>query len=183
MTQIIPCWHCPLREGCELRAQMRRKVKGLHLRRASFDCERLAAELRPGRRILITRPDEMGGWVSGDHTPRIPIKATITAIGITGCTADYKFRCVVDPGETDDQYRWRQPMHHYQITRFLDEPDKQICACSYVIHENDEGRCADRGRVDEHRQPRQCVDALGPHAASLAAALGTSLCTDMDMPF
>lgn len=138
---IRPCVGCPLREGCDLRADFRRKVHGLGLRSATFNCSILEAELRPGRRIIVLQP--IAVYVGCDayegeqrDIVRVEVPATILS-----AKADV-FSCVVDREallkETEalnhaeeidkiDTFRFRKAMRVARIVRFLDEPDANLC--------------------------------------------------------
>lgn len=130
---IHPCRGCPLRDGCEQREVFRKKVGGLGLVSARFRCDRLAAEVRMGRRIVIQQP--IPGADNGDRyypTTYRDVKATISAVD-----PRYRFSCIVDPGQINadevsnpdklDRYRFRKRMSHQRIRAFLDEPDGVFC--------------------------------------------------------
>jgi hypothetical protein len=139
------------------------RVKGLGLTEVKFKCDRIAEALRPGRRIVIMRPTEE------DARRRVPAKATIIHTGAFELRK-LRFRCVVDPSETADKYRWRKPMNHNRIVRFLDEPDRKICGCGYIIHD---------GKADTGAKDITCRDALGEAGSALASRMGIGICDDL----
>lgn len=138
-VRLNPCFGCPLQEGCDLRPEWRKRVSGLGLRSATFDCPRLAKQLRPGRRIEIAVPFEK--WTDGHFDgPQLEIfKAPVSAT-ITYVCRSHHFVCTVDPHpDIADKYRFRRRLRHSRIKRFLEEPDARICpALSHVVRE---GRC------------------------------------------
>lgn len=171
MTHIVPCWRCPLRKGCAKREEVGARVKGLGLLKVEFECGRIADELRPGRRIVITRADRVKVRRGEYRYQKVEVSATI----IKGHTAlgELKFWSVVDPGLTEDQYRWRKPLPHHRIVRFLDEPDANICSCGFVIR----GGIVDQGnRAATHGQ---CYELLGKEAAKVVSRMGVKICNDI----
>lgn len=50
---LKPCTGCPLRDGCEQRDDFRKRVRGLGLRSATFNCDRLKAAIAPGIGVLL----------------------------------------------------------------------------------------------------------------------------------
>lgn len=142
---IKPCTGCPLRAGCEQRDEYRRRVAGLGLRSATFNCDHLKKAIAPGTRILVSHPIrvEVGGseWTGPEYDIiRKDLPATIT-----GSSCD-EFSCVVDrdallaaviaeEGEDADKvdtYRFRKTMKVRRIVRFLDEPRRSLCGCGKV---------------------------------------------------
>ena len=137
MTYIAPCHDCPLKQGCTQRDEFRRRTKGLNAASIKFRCDKLTAELRPGRRIELGAAVVGVGWGydgEEDGVIRRDVPATIT--GATGT----RFTCVIDPGhitenpdghseETRDisALRFRRYQRHSRIRRFLDEPDATLC--------------------------------------------------------
>jgi hypothetical protein len=133
-VRINPCFGCPLRVGCEQRAEFSKKVAGLGLRSATFNCARLSTAIAPGTRIVIASPvRSIGDYDSYDIT-RVETPATITS------SRGNEFACVVDreplleamrehgDEETDvDRVRFRKTMRHSRIVRFLDEPRRGFC--------------------------------------------------------
>jgi hypothetical protein len=138
-VRLTPCFRCPLREGCELRDDWRRKVAGLGLTSAAFDCPKLSAELRPGRRIEISVP-VVYNYLNeeGYSMGRKDVAATITYVDPKG-----RFTCTVDPGQIDEsmcpdgmdinKIRFRRKMRHIRIRRFLLGPDWPICEFSHRV--------------------------------------------------
>lgn len=127
-VRINPCFRCPLATGCEHRNELRRRVSGIGARSVNFPCDRLAAEVRPGRRIVISHPV---WYEDGGDYRRMNVPATITSI-----TTGYRFACIVDPieevmfmqdGKDANKYRFRRTMRHFRIVRFLEEPDEKFC--------------------------------------------------------
>ena len=139
-VRISPCYRCPLGEGCEQRAEFRRRVAGLGLRSAAFPCDRLAAELRPGRRVIIMQPvltEHPGSWEPETHVVKREVAATVTSV-----SGHYRFACTVDLGavgetefddDADPKKRFRRMQAHYRIVRFLDEPDGKVCRFGNVV--------------------------------------------------
>jgi len=151
-VRINPCFGCPLRVGCEQRADFAKRVRGLGLRSATFNCERLAAALTMGTRIEIAAPVRdyrYGG--SEDHgfeysITRFNVPATITTQNPTtfACTIDREpLKTAMEKcgdGETDvDRVRFRKTMRHSRIVRFLDEPKRTFCEFGNV--RKPEGGC------------------------------------------
>lgn len=161
MTYIAPCHDCPLKQGCEQRDEFRRRAKGMGAASIKFRCPRLAAELRPGRRVELASvivgitpgyyPDD------GDHAVRRDVPATIT--GALG----NKFTCVIDPGhisENPDDHRardvsalrFRRSQRYARIRRFLDEPDMPVCKNRRVMR---------NGGCDRHKdEPCYCKQPM-----------------------
>lgn len=136
-VRINPCFGCPLKEGCEQRGTFRKKVSGLGLRSATFNCKRLAAALEPGTRVLITHPIRDYG-ICQDYVEyvitHVEVPATISS------SRGHEFSCIIDRGaiaeaaedygdsEMDvDRVRFRKTMRHSKIVKFLDEPKRTFC--------------------------------------------------------
>lgn len=150
-VRINPCFGCPLRHGCERRAEFASRVRGLGLRSATFDCDRLAEALQPGTRIEIAAPIRSYAKFGDDYTiTRAHVPATITTNRRT------EFACVVDreplkaamhtcgDEETDvDRVRFRRTMRHSRIVRFLDEPKRTLCEFGNPCAPD--GKCDSRG--------------------------------------
>lgn len=147
-VRINPCFGCPLRFDCALRADFARRVHGLGLRSATFNCERLSKALAPGTRIVITAPTFGFAEYEGEiMTGRREVKATITS------SFGNRFACVVDQSEIDamaedgetaesanlDRIRFRKTMRHSRIVRFLDEPAWRVC--EYGNAKSPDGTC------------------------------------------
>lgn len=142
---LKPCTGCPLRAGCDQVETFRKRVSGLGLRSATFNCERLEKAIAPGTRVLVPHPikvDTGGGYGATEYDfLRIDLPATILS-------ADRdKFSCVIDrdallaaiedhggeDAETVDTYRFRKTMPARRIARFLDEPKRKICFCGKSV--------------------------------------------------
>jgi len=155
---LKPCTGCPLRNGCEQRDEFRKRVSGLGLRSATFNCERLAKAIQAGTRILVSHPIrvETGGSYEGPEY-RI-IRADFSAT-ITNSDRD-KFSCVIDrdalveaiddqggeDSEKVDTYRFRKKMLARRVVRFLDEPKRHICGCGNPVLPS--GECDKRSNED-----------------------------------
>lgn len=140
-VRINPCFGCPLRVGCDQRAEFSRRVRGLGLRSATFNCDRLAEALTMGTRIEISAPvrDYRLSPTSEDHgfeyeITRFLVPATITTKNPTtfACTIDREpLKAAMDKcgdRETNvDRVRFRKTMRHSRIVRFLDEPKRTFC--------------------------------------------------------
>ena len=136
-VRIKPCYSCPLSSGCELKAEFRKRVAGLGLRSATFNCPRLAERLAPGTRIVVTMPNiEPAEYGDAEVCcGRREVPATI--VTSNGCD----FSCVVDQeavatmvedGEVAEsadpnKIRFRKTMKHSRILQFLDEPKRVLC--------------------------------------------------------
>lgn len=136
---LKPCTGCPLRHGCEQREDFRRRVRGLGLRSATFNCEKLAGALQLGTRVVIRHPiaveyDTGYGSFGEYKIVHVEVPATITGNGRA------EFSCVVDRDallastrERDgddskiDIYRFRKTMPARRIVRFLNEPRRRLC--------------------------------------------------------
>jgi hypothetical protein len=142
---LKPCTGCPIREGCEQRDEFRRRVKGLGLRSATFNCERLKKALQPGTRVVISHPITVAS--GGDHYygPEFEIVREDLPATIVSADSD-EFSCVIDrdalvkaiegqEGEGADKvdtYRFRKTMKARRIVRFLNEPRRSLCDCGKV---------------------------------------------------
>lgn len=136
-VRINPCFGCPLKVGCTQRTEFSKRVSGLGLRSATFNCAKLDAALSPGTRIVVTMPvigqDEDGSYEY--NVGRHDVPATIVT------SAGNKFSCIVDAdavktmedlgylGENVDpnKIRFRKTMRHSRIKRFLSEPKRRLC--------------------------------------------------------
>lgn len=148
-----------MRKDCALRPVLAERARGIQgVGSITFLCEKLAHELRPGRRIVIMAPiygDCDGG--EGHYYEAVcdayEVKATITSVD------HFRFTSVVDPGDLQDDYckggvvkdvyrfRKRQPLQ--RIVRFLDEPDLPICEMGNVDR---------KGWHDAMEQPCECAE-------------------------
>jgi hypothetical protein len=158
-VHLKPCTGCPLRNGCEQRDEFRRRVAGLGLRSATFNCDRLKTAMAPGTRIIVSHPVkvEMGG--SYYEGPQFDVIRKDLPATITGSGRD-EFSCVIDrdallaaiaaeEGEDADKvdtYRFRKTMKARRIVRFLDEPPRPLCITCGNVRLPD-GRCDTRGDV------------------------------------
>ena len=145
-TYIKPCHGCPLRHDCELRDEWRQRLQGIGLRSATFNCPRLTAQLRVGRRVKINTVTGVHYDRYGEsHAKRQDVTATITGV------QDTKFSCVVDPDYISldpddhaedlrniDRIRFRKTAPHTRIKAFLDEPDLATCRLGQVQRD---GKC------------------------------------------
>lgn len=163
-VRINPCFGCPLRVGCDLRADYAKRVRGLDLRSATFNCEKLYVSLAAGTRIEIAAPvrDYRVTPTSDDHGFEFEITRFNVPATITGGKL-YQFTCVVDREplkaamekcgdfETDvDRVRFRKTMKHSRIVRFLDEPKRPRCDFGNPI--TPEGKCDVRDGVCDCKQ-------------------------------
>lgn len=167
---IKPCHGCTFRKECKLGEEYRSAIKGIKgLRSASFNCPRLAEELRPGRRIKVECtvgliPDERVYGYQDDYMVALDGVVTATITSSKGA----KFSWTIDPGELsmEDQgdlapddaqklniRRFRRPKHMRVIREFLDEPDSPISKCGNVIRDGacdlSQGHCC--GQIDPRR--------------------------------
>ncbi len=142
-VRINPCYGCPIREGCEQKAEYRRRVSGLGLRSATFRCERLKTRIKPGTRIVVSMPIFGPSKYSDQDVfcGRREVNATIHS------SDGMHFACVVDKSEIDDmedsgqiaesadrdRIRFRKTMRHSRIVRFLDEPPWRVCEFGAVV--------------------------------------------------
>ena len=150
---LKPCTGCPLREGCEQRNEFRRRVSGLGLRSATFNCAQLKAAITPGTRILVSHPISVetgGSYYDGPQFIREDLPATIISSHLD------EFSCVIDrdallkaiedqEGEGADKvdtYRFRKTMKARRIVKFLDEPHRAFCSCGRV--KSADGTCERR---------------------------------------
>lgn len=135
-VRINPCFGCPIKAGCSLRDDFRKRVSGLGLRSATFRCSRIEDALAPGTRISIEHPFRAAGDnFYGDYNiVRHEVPATISS------SSGHMFSCIVDRdvlvdllenyegSETDpDKVRFRKTMRHSRIVKFLDEPKRRLC--------------------------------------------------------
>lgn len=156
---LKPCTGCPLREGCEQRNDFRKRVSGLGLRSATFNCQRLKAALAPGTRIVVKHPIavEVDSYYGDTEIFYEDLPATITSSHVD------EFSCVIDrnallqaiedlEGEGADKvdtYRFRKTLKARRIIRFLDEPRRGFCSCGRV--KSADGSC-------ERRPTEECWD-------------------------
>lgn len=130
-VRINPCFGCPLRVGCDQRAVFAKRVHGIGLRSATFNCDRLSAAITPGTRIVLNVP------IMGEESiSRHLLPATITS------SKGNEFACVIDEAAIRDAYedyamdeavpytkaRFRKTMRHSRIVKFLDEPKREMCS-------------------------------------------------------
>ncbi len=150
-VRINPCFGCPLRKGCEQKQEFSKRVAGLGLRSATFDCSRLSEALSFGSRIVVKMPtfgpDEYEGTVFNGHRE---VNATIHS------SDGNRFACVVDKADIDlmvedevlaesadpAKIRHRKTMRHTRIVRFLDEPKWTKCESHGLVSPS--GDCAER---------------------------------------
>jgi hypothetical protein len=141
--RIAPCHGCPVGKGCERREELRAKVRGIGARSVTFRCDKLDAELRPGRRIMISTPrmwDRGNRHETDFRVEGVAVPATIVA------SHDGEFSCVIDRGHVHgglgadgepeppkDRYRFRRLMRASRIIRFLDEPNREVCKQGRVL--------------------------------------------------
>ena len=144
-VHIFPCNRCPLREGCEQKAEFAKRVAGIGARSVAFRCDKLANEIRTGRRIVIKQLQPVGfGRYEDDglRFKRVEVPATISS-----WRPNYSFGCVVDKGAVTvppdileivpyyepERFRFRKNQPHYRIVRFLDEPDRRTCIGGQIL--------------------------------------------------
>lgn len=142
-VRITPCYRCPLREGCELRDEFRARARTAQAAAIRFKCQKIAAAMKPGTRILIDQP-VAGDDCDDERGPQVyhaQMKATITA------SDGYRFACTVDEHELIDErkYRFRKMRPAYRIIRFLDEAPNQLCRCGNVVVD---GNCETLARAE-----------------------------------
>lgn len=152
-VRINPCFGCPLRSGCDQREDFAKRVRGLGLRSATFNCAKLTGALSVGTRIEIAAPiRDYGTSMDPGYEfaiTRVVLPATIHS------TDGSRFACVIDreamqaamdrhsDGETSvDAVRFRRTMRHSRIVRFLDEPRRKLCEFGNVI--TPDGKCDSR---------------------------------------
>lgn len=139
-VRLEPCHGCPLRAGCEQREQFRKRVAGLGLRSARFRCEKLAKEMRPGRRIVTLHPVEENHSHASDYEPDIRM-VQHEALATIYTTRNDRFSCIIDAGQfelAEDRFRFRKARRHTRIVRFLDEPDRPLCHQDHIMVD---GKC------------------------------------------
>ena len=63
-TRFKPCEHCPHRSGCEIKKDLRKRLRGIELKSADFDCEKRLSTLPRGQlvRCLGLEYVVMGPW-------------------------------------------------------------------------------------------------------------------------
>ncbi len=152
---LKPCHGCPVPKltddaACAAkRTEMRSKVSGLGLASAAFKCAVLANHFRVGRRITITTPILKHGrhWDDGYLVDWKEVKATVLAFD------GRRFQSVVDLADMESarsesveesdkeakDFIYRKPVFASRIVRFLDEPDRPLCAGGNVA--DDAGKC------------------------------------------
>lgn len=148
-TRIVPCYRCPLREGCQQRDIYRQKAAGIGAVSIRFKCPVLAARLAPGTRIKIPHPVGVLEYdcYAGEHEvfKKYDLPATIT-------TSDgYNFAAIIDVDQTDEdgqpvKNRFRRKMPAYRIAEFLDEPPRKFCELGNLLLpdgkcDNSDGEC------------------------------------------
>jgi len=84
-----PCRNCPHKDGCEIKAEKQRALRGLGLTLVNFKCDKRLSQLQPGQRIelvIMLSPDETAseaGMCDGPDGSRIlpgetrAVKATV----------------------------------------------------------------------------------------------------------
>lgn len=169
---LKPCTGCPLRNGCEQRDDFRKRVAGLGLRSATFNCDRLRKAITPGTRILVNHPIsvETSGYCGEPYTDVVRVEVPATIV-----TSDRdEFSCVIDRDallaaidehEADadkvDIYRFRKTMKARRIVKFLDEPRRAICPC---------GNPRLAGGACDRRPDRECYERQFDTPAKTRAA-------------
>lgn len=146
-VRLNPCFGCPLRSGCELRDEWRRKVSGLGLRSATFRCPKLSAEIRPGRRIEIEVPYVAEIWRHSEDEVRERMGRKSVRATITIAMDDGRFCCTVDPGQIDEdivpdgtdinRIRFRKPLRPQRIRCLLAGPDWPVCKTGARVKDGD----------------------------------------------
>jgi hypothetical protein len=145
MTHIAPCTRCPLRAGCGHRDELRKRVRGLGARSVRFNCDILRTEVRQGRRIVIRHP--VLEYDDRYHDERFAVVWIEVNATISSARPDSSFSAVIDRGlieeamggdpsewpegvtvEQVNDRRFRKTQSHIRIIRFLDEPDRKLCA-------------------------------------------------------
>jgi len=134
-----------MKNGCAQRDEFRERIAGLGLRSATFNCDILAKEIRPGRRIKTMQTVALDFEDYNDTTPvRRVVKATIIGGDVS------QFACVIDPGQISDdpddhadgvdlsRLRFRKSKSVSRITEFLDEPDLPVCDFGNIVRD---GKC------------------------------------------
>jgi hypothetical protein len=173
MTHIAPCARCPLREGCELREGFRKRAKGIDAVSIRFQCPCLGAEVRIGRRIVITAPSLSEYYCN--EIPGVIVRHVEVPATITVAYPDYSFSATVDRGALDvtemdecpegkepkEEHRFRRRQKHIRIVRFLDEPDRLFCASRSLLLPD--------GNCDQHPES-ECMCKLGNPAVTGASA-------------
>lgn len=139
---VKPCRGCPLREGCSLRKDFQFSASYINARIVTFDCELLAAELRPGRRIMIFQPAKIISREEDLHETYkirpVPTPATIIKV------RHLQFSAVIDrDAGVDAEFRYTKMRNNSRIARFLDEPDRALCRYSRPLID---GTCDAAGR-------------------------------------
>jgi len=56
-----PCRNCPHKDGCEIKAEKQRALRGLGLTLVNFKCDKRLSLLQPGQRIKLTLATEWQG--------------------------------------------------------------------------------------------------------------------------
>ncbi|MTW19416.1 hypothetical protein GJ689_24810 [Rhodoplanes serenus] len=163
-VRINPCFRCPLRQGCDLVADFRRRASLASAVSITFRCAKLGAEVRRGRRIVIRTP--VRSHVAGSpDDPEYRIAWREVSATICSAQPDYRFSCVVDLGQIGedglakgvdpDAVRYRKTQSHYRIVRFLDEPDAKFCDSGALLRD---GKCDTK---DRERMCKQLTEACG----------------------
>lgn len=165
---IKPCRGCPLRDGCEQKADFSKRVAGLGLRSVTFKCDLLAAEIRKGRRVVIHQPilGERGPW---DDPYDVKIGRKEVSATVTYVDGAYRFSAIVDPGQMTedeskdggdlDKYRFRKRMFHGRLVRFLDEPDASFCQSGQLLRD---GKCDMLGNECYCDQTAELLRTIAP---------------------
>lgn len=141
-----------------MRADWQKRVAGIGLRSAAFTCPRLGAEVRKGRRVILSMP--VANWSHDYHEgPQFDLSRREVKATITGVRAGHAFSAVLDPGqiapsdmmtedatETDaNRIRFLKTRNYWRIVRFLDEPDGAFCELGSLDRDGDcdtrEGDC------------------------------------------
>ena len=165
-VRIFPCHGCPLRSGCHQRTELSSQVSGFGLGSAAFRCMWIEAELRRGLRVVMRHPYTLYGSVTSEdyEITHLEVPATIHSV-----RPHYRPSVIVDLDAprpdadrivlSDDELnkrRFRRAMPHTRIIRFLDEPDKLVCASGRILLPT--GEC-DRLDWPDNVGPCECQDA------------------------
>lgn len=142
---LKPCHGCPIprktddKRCLERRDEMRKKVSGLGLTSAKFDCKILADHFHQGRRITINTPymkNASSYWDDGYVVAYAEVPATVIGFhqGKFQCAVDleamkyvHEELNVAENSKDASAFVYRKPMPPSRVVRFLDEPNRELC--------------------------------------------------------
>lgn len=100
---MYPCRDCRLSDGCQIRAEKKRQVRGIGLTSIKFICKKRTDSLQPGMKVRAHLPYVTVGFTQGYREPSEPItEARILNAVVMGWSRG-KVRIYVKPGQPEGE--------------------------------------------------------------------------------